>query len=162
VFITHIDGVLHLLVFKKTQGSESVPFLFGGKLIEGESERDGLARHLQGFIMKDKSSDSCEWKVGEVLTKLYRPEFDERVYPFVPPHVSRPKEEITLIQVVLPPKCVFALRESVSISAVAMHDILRSPGSFPFLISSLPVLISRFTLYSYVPGRSGFAPIFRK
>jgi cleavage and polyadenylation specificity factor subunit 5 len=159
VFLTHKDGVPHFVILQQQTQAGRVPFLFGGKLQDGESEKGGLIRQLRGFIMKAKSNDSCEWKVGEVISKYYRPEFDERIYPFIPPHVTRPKEEITLIQVVLPPKCVFALREGVSMSAVSVADILRSPQSFSPMISSLPSLIARFSLYNYVPGRPGFAPL---
>lgn len=155
VFITHTDGVPHIVIFR--QGSHS--FLCGGKLTEGESEREGLSRHLQSVILKDKLSDSCEWKVGEVIAKFYRPEFDERIYPYIPPHVTRPKEEITLLQVVLPPRCVFGLREGTSMSAVSVSTILKNPEEYPPLVSALPQLISRFVFYTYVPGRPGFAPL---
>jgi cleavage and polyadenylation specificity factor subunit 5 len=160
VFVTHIDCVPHLLLFQQADEGRSVSFLYGGKLAEGESEREGLTRILRGFILKDKSSDSCEWKVGEVICKYYRPEFDERIYPLVPAHVTRPKEEISVLQVVLPPKCVFALRESVTISAVPFNEILRNPQNYSTMIASLPSLISRFTLYNYVSGRPPL--LFRK
>ena len=159
VFITHNQGVPHVIVLKQTTPEGVAQFLPGGKLLEGESDREGLSRYLRSVIMKDKSSDSCEWKVGELLGKFYRPEFDDRVYPYLPPHVTRPKEEISVFQVVLPPRCVFALRDGVTVSAIAVHDILKSPEIFPSLVACLPQLISRFTLYNYVPGRPGFAPL---
>jgi cleavage and polyadenylation specificity factor subunit 5 len=159
VFITHTDGIAHLVVFRQLTPSGEYQYLCGGKLAEGESEKDGLSRHLRSVIMKDKSSDSCEWKVGEMLAKFYRPEFDERIYPYIPPHVTRPKEEISLFQVVLPPRCVFALRAGESIAAIPMHEIFKSPDNFPSLIAAIPELMSRFTVYNYVPGRPGFAPL---
>lgn len=159
VFVTHLDGVPHFVILQQQTQTGPYKFLFGGKLNEGESERDGLTRQLRSFIMKDKSSDSCEWRVGDVLAKFYRPEFDERVYSYISPHVTRPKEEITLFQVILPPRCVFGLREGVSIAAVPIHDIFKNPESFPTVIAALPQLVSRFSVYYYVPGRPGFAPL---
>jgi cleavage and polyadenylation specificity factor subunit 5 len=159
VFLTHRNGVPHFVILQHHSKHGVTPLLFGGKLQEGESERDGLTRLLRTFILKAKSTDSCEWKVGEVISKFFRPEFDDGIYPYIPPHVTRPKEEISLLQVILPPKCVFGLRDNMSISAVSVHEILKSPGSYPTLVSSLPALISRFTLYNYVPGRPGFAPL---
>ena len=155
VFITHSEGVPHVVVFKQNNGGGVNQFLCGGKLMEGENERDGLSRQLSTVILKDKLSDSCEWKVGDMIGKFYRPEFDERIYPYLPSHVTRPKEEITLFQVVLPPRCVFGLREGTTMSAVAVDEILRDPESFPILIRTIPQLISRFVMYSYVPGRTG-------
>ena len=159
VFITHSEGTPHVVIFEQRSGVETHPFLCGGKLIEGESERDGLSRHLRSVILKDKSSDSCEWKVGDLIAKFYRPDFGEYIYPYIPAHVTRPKEEISVFQVVLPPKCVFGLREGTTMSAVPMCDILKNPESFPQLIRAIPELVSRFVIYSYVPGRPGFAPL---
>jgi len=155
VFIVHSNDVPHFLIFQQRTPNGTVPFLHGGKLQESESDKDGLIRILRSFIMKSKSDDSCEWKVGELISKLWRPEFDDRVYPYIPSQVTRPKEEISLFQVILPPRCVFALREGVSITAVPIHDILKNPTSLPPTISCLPSLVSRFTFYNYVPGRPG-------
>ena len=155
VFIVHTNDVPHFLIFQQRTAACSVPFLFGGKLQEGEAEKDGLTRLLRGFILKSKSSDSCEWKVGDLITKFWRPDFDERVYPYIPPHVVRPKEEISVFQVILPPKCVFSLREGMSISSVPIHELVRNSGLMPPLIAALPTLVTRFTLYNYVPGRPG-------
>jgi cleavage and polyadenylation specificity factor subunit 5 len=155
ILIVHSNGVPHFLIFQQKTPSGVVSFLHGGKLQESESERDGLARILRSFIMKSKSGDSCEWKVGELISKLWRPDFDDRLYPYIPAHVTRPKEEISFFQVILPPRCVFALREGVSITAVPVHDILKNPTALPATISCLPSLVSRFTFYNYVPGRPG-------
>jgi cleavage and polyadenylation specificity factor subunit 5 len=155
VFIVHSNDVPHILLFHQRTVTGTVPFLYGGKLQEGESDREGMMRVLRPVIMKSKSDDSCEWKVGELISKFWRPEFDTNIYPYLPPHVTRPKEEISLFQVVLPPRCVFGLREGVSISAVPVHEIVKTPGNWPASISCLPSLISRFTFYNYVPGRPG-------
>lgn len=155
VFIVHQNDVPHFLVFQKNSGSGLVPFLFGGKLQEGEAEKDGLTRILRTFIMKSKSAEECEWRVGDLMTKFWRPEFDDRVYSFIPPHVTRPKEEISIFQVVLPPKCVFALREGMSITAIPIYDLVKNAQTMPPIIAALPSLVTRFTLYNYVPGRPG-------
>jgi cleavage and polyadenylation specificity factor subunit 5 len=159
VFITHTDESPHVVIFRQLTGREPHLFLCGGKLLEGESEKEGLSRQLRSVILKDRQADSCEWKVGDIIAKYYRPEFDNRIYPYVPAHVTRPKEEITLIQVILPPRCVFGLREGISMSAIPVHEILKNPQAYPTLISALPQLISRFVLYNFVPGRPGFAPL---
>jgi cleavage and polyadenylation specificity factor subunit 5 len=151
VMVVHSDSVPHYLVFQqKSESGTLQSFLFGGKLQEGESERDGMARLLKSFILKSKSGDVCEWRVGESLGKFWRPDFDENVYPYIPPHVTRPKEEITLLQIILPPKCVFALRKHVTVTAMPLHDILRDSSKLHPLIGSLPSLTSKYTFYNYV------------
>jgi cleavage and polyadenylation specificity factor subunit 5 len=155
VFIVHSNDIPHLLLFQHKSSGGPVPFLYGGKLQEGEGERDGLMRVLRPIIMKSKAQDTCDWKVGELISKYWRPEFDNNMYPYIPPHVTRPKEEISLFQVVLPPRCVFGLRENESISAVPIPEIVKAPQNWPTIISCIPSLISRFTFYNYVPGRPG-------
>ncbi len=150
VLMVHSNDVPHILVFQQKTEQGTVPFLFGGKLSEGESEKDGMARLMKSFIMKTKSEDVCEWRIGESIGKFWRPEFDENLYPYVPQHVTRPKEEIMLFQVVLPPKCVFALRKGMAITAVPVHEIMKSGNEMGPLISSLPSIVSRFTFYNYV------------
>lgn len=155
VFIVHSNDIPHILLFNQRTSTGMTPFLYGGKLLEGESEREGMMRLLRPVILKSKSEDTCEWKVGELISKYWRPEFDGNVYPYIPSHVTRPKEEISLFQVILPPRCVFGLRDGVSLAAVPVHEIVKAPQNWPAVISCLPSLISRFTLYNYVPGRPG-------
>ncbi len=50
----------------------------------------------------------------QVLGVFWRPNFDTMFYPYMPPHITRPKECRKLFVVQLPEKCVFAVsRDSV-------------------------------------------------
>ena len=43
-----------------------------------------------------------EWEIGETLAQWWRPNFETFMYPFIPPHVSRPKECKKLYFIQLP------------------------------------------------------------
>lgn len=45
----------------------------------------------------------------QVLGVFWRPNFDTMFYPYMPPHITRPKECRKLFVVQLPEKCVFAV-----------------------------------------------------
>jgi hypothetical protein len=49
-------------------------------------------------------------QVGECVASWWRPDFDAELYPYVPPHITRPKESKRVFVVHLPEKCYFAVR----------------------------------------------------
>lgn len=46
-------------------------------------------------------------QVGECVAQFWRPNFDGQLYPYLPPHVTRPKEVKKLFVVPLPEKGFF-------------------------------------------------------
>lgn len=51
-----------------------------------------------------------EWEVGECIGIYWRPNFETILYPYLPPHITRPKEFKKLFVVPLPEKCYFAVK----------------------------------------------------
>jgi cleavage and polyadenylation specificity factor subunit 5 len=49
-----------------------------------------------------------------------RPHFEELLYPYTPPHVTRPKETRRIFVVHLPEKCYFAVRRRTAAAAAAV------------------------------------------
>jgi cleavage and polyadenylation specificity factor subunit 5 len=49
-------------------------------------------------------------QVGECVANWWRPDFEAELYPYVPPHITRPKESKRVFVVHLPEKCYFAVR----------------------------------------------------
>lgn len=45
-----------------------------------------------------------EWKVEDEIGNWWRPNFDPPRYPYIPPHVTKPKEQTKLFLVQLPEK----------------------------------------------------------
>jgi cleavage and polyadenylation specificity factor subunit 5 len=49
-----------------------------------------------------------DWEIGDTLAQWWRPNFETFMYPFLPGHVTRPKECKKLYFIQLPKKSKFA------------------------------------------------------
>lgn len=50
-----------------------------------------------------------EWQIGDTLAQWWRPNFETFMYPFLPPHVTRPKECKKLYFIQLPKSSMYSL-----------------------------------------------------
>ncbi len=73
----------------------------GDTKVEGYTKRSGLERVLDDRLAP-VAGDPSGWEIGECLAQWWRPNFETFMYPFVPAHVSRPKECKKLYLVHLP------------------------------------------------------------
>eukprot|EP00798_Chlamydomonas_sp_ICE-L_P028011 gene28011-31108_t len=64
-------------------------------------EKEGLRRSVEGVII-------TPWDVGECTGVYWRPNFDTVFYPYLPPHITKPKEVKRLFVVPLPEHCMFS------------------------------------------------------
>lgn len=58
---------------------------------------DGFIQRLDARLAPAPASDgsgpaSEPWDIGDVLAQWWRPNFETFMYPFLPPHITRPKE----------------------------------------------------------------------
>lgn len=51
-----------------------------------------------------------EWEIGDTLAQWWRPNFETFMYPFIPAHVTRPKECKKLYFIQLPRTSTFLAR----------------------------------------------------
>ena len=81
------------------------------------------------------------------MGQFWRPEFDEYIFPYLPPHVSRPKELIKVIVASLPPRCVIKVHQGNRMEFVPISDILRGGvDEYNESIRSIPALLSKISL----------------
>lgn len=85
-----------------------------------------------------------EWKIGECIGTYYRPNFENIMYPYVPPHIARPKEVRNLFLLHLPDKCYFSVPKNYKLIAVPLFEIYDHIQRYGPVISSIPQMISRF------------------
>jgi cleavage and polyadenylation specificity factor subunit 5 len=64
----------------------------GGWLRHDEDEIEGFQRVLDDLFEPDGSSKDKKWEIGEVVGQWWRPNFETSLYPYLPAHVTRPKE----------------------------------------------------------------------
>lgn len=87
--VVHVHSHPHVLLLQRKSDQSLV--LPGGTLKPGEGDIDGLCRKLSEKLAS-ASIDVPKWDVGELLGQFWRPEFDTHLYPYTPPHVTKPKE----------------------------------------------------------------------
>jgi len=142
VLLVHMHSHPHVLLLQRK--SDQSLILPGGTLRPGESDIDGLSRKLTAKLASS-SMDSPKWDVGELLGQFWRPSFDLAMYPYVPPHVSKPKECRKIFLVALPEKCVFAVPTIFTLIAVPLFELLQQQRFSPD-VAALPVLLSKCTI----------------
>jgi cleavage and polyadenylation specificity factor subunit 5 len=114
----------------------------GGRLRPGEGEIEGLTRKLNNKLTDENSP--IDWQVAEPVSTWWRPNFETHWYPYVPPHITKPKECLNLFLVLLPDKCVFAVPSNLHLLAVPLFELHDNAARYGAYISTLPTALSRF------------------
>mmetsp|Transcript_91005 Transcript_91005/g.253343 ORF Transcript_91005/g.253343 Transcript_91005/m.253343 type:complete len:200 (+) Transcript_91005:169-768(+) len=146
VLLVHVHGHPHVLALQGAEGGYELP---GGTLRPGESERDGLNRKLKRFIFNADPSAVCEWRVGDLLSMWWSPGFGGEAYPYLPQHVTRPKECTRVYQVLLPQRCVFSVPPQDRLVAVPFFDLFDDPHTYGSMLGDIPQLVSRYVISVY-------------
>jgi len=109
VLLVHNHGHPHILLMQLGSAFFKVP---GGSLKPGEAEVDGLKRKLTRKLGAEADDFVPDWEIGDLLATWWRPNFDPLQYPYLPPHVSKPKECRRMYLVYLPEKSARRLLRS--------------------------------------------------
>mmetsp|Transcript_144985 Transcript_144985/g.450105 ORF Transcript_144985/g.450105 Transcript_144985/m.450105 type:complete len:200 (-) Transcript_144985:130-729(-) len=141
--LVHRHGHPHVLALRGAQGRYELP---GGTLRPGESEREGLNRKMKRLVFNADPASVCEWRVGDLLAVWWCPSFEGAAYPYLPQHVTRPKECIRVYQVLLPAQCVFAVPQNENLVAVPFFDLFDDPQAYGRLLAEVPQLLSKYAL----------------
>ena len=86
----------------------------GDYLKAGDDEIEGFKTRLSDRLAPVGTRASGEgtnddWQIGDTLAQWWRPNFETFMYPFIPPHVTRPKECKKLYFIQLPRSSEHAL-----------------------------------------------------
>eukprot|EP01112_Ceratiomyxa_fruticulosa_P010304 TRINITY_DN2718_c0_g1_i1.p2 TRINITY_DN2718_c0_g1~~TRINITY_DN2718_c0_g1_i1.p2 ORF type:complete len:210 (-),score=39.29 TRINITY_DN2718_c0_g1_i1:61-690(-) len=147
-----VDGILlvhqhnhpHVLLLQIGNTFFKLP---GGRLRPGEGEIEGLQRKLTGKLAPHTSVHHPfppQWEVGDLLCQWWRPNFETLLYPYVPAHITRPKECKKLFLIPLPERCFFAVPRNLKLLAVPLFELYDNPQRYGPIISALPQLLGRF------------------
>jgi len=119
--------------------------LAGGRLKPGEEEISGLKRKLKTKLAPNLQNYQVDWEIGDLLCMWWRPNFETFLYPYVPPHITKPKECKKLFLVPLPERLIFAVPKNLTLLAVPLFELYDKASQYGPIISSLPQLLGRFT-----------------
>lgn len=142
VLLVHEHRLPHVLLLQLGTTFFKLP---GGELQPGEDEIEGLKRLMNETLgKKDGSKD--DWVIGENIGNWWRPNFEPPQYPYVPPHVTKPKEHKRLFLITLPENALFAVPKNYKLVAAPLFELYDNAQGYGPIISSLPQSMSRFNL----------------
>lgn len=140
VLIVHEHGLPHVLLLQLGTTFFKLP---GGELGNGENEIDGLKRLLTETLGRQDGAPMV-WTVEDVIGNWWRPNFEPPQYPYVPAHITKPKEHRKLYLVQLPEKALFAVPKNYRLVAAPLFELYDNSQGYGPVISSLPQALSRF------------------
>uniref|UniRef100_A0A670IPH3 Cleavage and polyadenylation specificity factor subunit 5 n=2 Tax=Episquamata TaxID=1329912 RepID=A0A670IPH3_PODMU len=100
VLIVHEHRLPHVLLLQLGTTFFKLP---GGELNPGEDEVEGLKR-LMTEILGRQDGVQQDWVIDDCIGNWWRPNFEPPQYPYIPAHITKPKEHKKLFLVQLQEK----------------------------------------------------------
>jgi len=144
VLLVHEHNLPHILLLQLGTTFFKLP---GGELEANEDGVSGLKRLLTETLGRQDGIKQ-EWHVDEIIGNWWRPNFEPPQYPYVPSHITKPKEHKKLYLVQLGEKAVFAVPKNYKLVAAPLFELYDNSQGYGPIISSLPQSLSRF-LFTY-------------
>jgi cleavage and polyadenylation specificity factor subunit 5 len=126
VLVCHEHNHPHILMLQIANAFFKLP---GDYLRPGDDELEGFKAKMNERLAPPAGSQyagteaSEEWVVADTLAQWWRPNFETFMYPFIPAHVTRPKECKKLYFIQLPKSSRLPL-ETLARAACASIDII--------------------------------------
>jgi cleavage and polyadenylation specificity factor subunit 5 len=110
------------------------------------------ASEIEGFtdILNDTLSPTSpaatdlEWEIGDCIAQWWRPNFETFLYPFLPAHVSRPKELKKLYLIHLPQEKVLAVPKNMKLLAIPLFELYDNTARYGPQLSAIPHYLSKY------------------
>ncbi|KAK9865070.1 hypothetical protein WJX84_006898 [Apatococcus fuscideae] len=144
ILLVHEHNHPHVILFQ--HGTKEKPSfrLIGGRLRPGEDEISGLIRKLDSSLSPLGTSLVLKWQIGECIGMFWRPNFEEHLYPYLPAHITRPKEAKRLFMVHLPDRAYFAVPKNLNLKAIPLFELYSNQVLYGSLLAALPQMVSRY------------------
>ncbi|XP_011030098.1 PREDICTED: pre-mRNA cleavage factor Im 25 kDa subunit 2-like isoform X3 [Populus euphratica] len=110
----------------------------GGRLKPGENEIEGLKRKLTSKLGANSPALVPDWQIGECVAIWWRPNFETIMYPYCPPHITKPKECKKLYLVHLSEREYFAVPKNLKLLAVPLFELYDNVQRYGPVISTIP------------------------
>ncbi|KAL7414510.1 Cleavage/polyadenylation specificity factor subunit 5 [Mrakia frigida] len=146
VLLVHDHGHPHVLLLQIASAFFRIP---GDYLQPGEDELEGLKARLDEKLGlgKDVAVDpgmNEEWEIGDTLAQWWRPNFETFMYPYVPAHITKPKESKKMFLVQMPARKVLSIPKNMKILAVPIFELYDNSARYGPQLACLPHLLSRY------------------
>ncbi|KAG6372548.1 nucleotide hydrolase-domain-containing protein [Boletus reticuloceps] len=149
ILVVHDHGHPHILMLQIANAFFKLP---GDYLKPGEDDVDGLKRRLDERLAPPSESKQFnashgvdnEWEIGDCLAQWWRPNFETFMYPFVPAHITKPKECKKLFLVQMPERKVLAVPKNMKLLAIPLFELYDNAARYGPQLSAIPHLLSRY------------------
>lgn len=107
------------------------------------------------------TAESLDWNIADTLAQWWRPNFETFMYPYLPPHVTRPKELKKLYFIQLPKSKVLSVPKNMKLLAVPLFELYDNTQRYGPQLSAIPHYLSRYrwefvdddgNVTAYTPG----------
>jgi len=143
VLIVHEHNLPHVLLLQLGTTYFKLP---GGELKSGETEVEGLKRLMTETLGRQDGVQQ-DWLIEDCIGNWWRPNFEAPLYPYVPAHITKPKEHKKLFLVQLGEKALFAVPRNYKLVAAPLFELYDNSTGYGPVISGLPQLLSRFDFH---------------
>lgn len=143
VLVVHEHNHPHVLLLQIANTFFKLP---GDALKPGEDEIEGLKLRLSQKLSPTNQVglDTKDWEVGELLSIWYRPNFENFMYPYIPAHITKPKEMKKIFLIHLPEQKTFSVPKNMKLLAVPLFELYDNSARYGPQLAALPHLLSRF------------------
>ncbi|KAK5166491.1 uncharacterized protein LTR77_008034 [Saxophila tyrrhenica] len=145
VLLCHEHNHPHVLMLQIANAFFKLP---GDYIPPDADEMSGFKARLDERLAPtgslSNSPANAGWNVHSALAQWWRPNFETFMYPYLPPHVSRPKECKKLYLVELPKTKVIACPKNMKLIAVPLFELYDNTGRYGPQLSAIPHLLSRY------------------
>ncbi|TPX53878.1 hypothetical protein SeMB42_g00583 [Synchytrium endobioticum] len=94
-----------------------------------------------------------DWEIGELLTVWWRPNFETFMYPYIPPHITQPKEMKKVYMVKMPPTKLLSVPKNMKLLAVPLFELYDNSARYGPQLAALPHLLARFHFHIILIGK---------
>ncbi|GAA6058697.1 hypothetical protein JCM10212_003385 [Sporobolomyces blumeae] len=158
LMIVHEHGHPHVLLLQVANSFFKLP---GDYLKPGEGDIDGLKKRMQTRLGPDDAGSSTvaggdsemngawdgkglgEWEIADSVGQFYRPNFESFMYPYVPAHISKPKEVKTWYLVQLPERKILTVPRNMKLIALPLFELYDNSVRYGPQLAAIPHLLSR-------------------
>ncbi|KAI9766998.1 MAG: hypothetical protein M1840_005957 [Geoglossum simile] len=146
VLVCHEHNHPHILMLQIANAFFKLP---GDYLQPNDEEIQGFKSRLNERLAPVGTQFSGEgvndeWEIGDTLAQWWRPNFETFMYPFIPAHVTRPKECKKLYFIQLPRSKVLSVPKNMKLLAVPLFELYDNTARYGPQLSAIPHLLSRY------------------
>lgn len=138
IILVHEHNHPNIMLLRNRETNEiAIP---GGRLIAGEDDETGIHRILQKKLFPLNS----DIEIGEHVATWFRPQFSEYMYPYLPAHITTPKEIEKWYVVSLPKGSKLRSQAKNEPVFLPFYQINGNPDWQGKPLGEVPVIMSRF------------------